>query len=69
MDLPAPQGLVELQGAFIRPPDSEAIAVNNFSITFQPGTITGSWSGGSGKSTLARAIVGVWPLLRGGCEI
>ena len=64
MDLPAPQGLVELQGAFIRPPDSEAIAVNNFSITFQPGTITGIVGpSGSGKSTLARAIVGVWPLL------
>ena len=59
-------GACGVQGAFIRPPDSEAIAVNNFSITFQPGTITGIVGpSGSGKSTLARALVGVWPLLRG----
>ena len=66
MDLPAPQGSVELQGVFIRPPGSEAIVINNISIGFEPGTITGIVGpSGSGKSTLARALVGVWPLLRG----
>ena len=55
-----------VQGAFIQPPASEVIVVNNLSITFEPGTITGIVGpSGSGKSTLARALVGVWPLLRG----
>ncbi len=66
LDLPAPQGLVELQGVFIRPPESETIVVSNLSMIFEPGTVTGIVGpSGSGKSTLARAMVGVWPLLRG----
>ena len=66
MELPAPQGLVEVQGVFIRPPDTETVVVNNLSMAFEPGTATGIVGpSGSGKSTLARALVGVWPLLRG----
>jgi PrtD family type I secretion system ABC transporter len=66
MDLPVPQGLVEIQGAFIRPPASENIVVNNLSLTFESATVTGIVGpSGSGKSTLARALVGVWPLFRG----
>ncbi len=66
MDLPPPTGEVEIQGAFIRPPDTESTVISNLSMSFSPGTITGIVGpSGSGKSTLVRAIVGVWPLVRG----
>ena len=66
MALPAPTGRVDLQNIFIRPPGSETIVINNVTMSLEPGSVTGIVGpSGSGKSTLARAIVGVWPVLRG----
>ena len=66
MDLPAPKGQVMVEGLFVRPPESEAIVINNVSLSLQPGTVTGIIGpSGCGKSTLVRAIVGVWPTFRG----
>ncbi len=66
MDLPPPRGSVMLQNAFIVPPGSQTSVVNNLSLAFEPATVTGIVGpSGSGKSTLARALVGVWPLMRG----
>ena len=66
MALPAPQGKIDLQGAFVTPPGSQVMALSNISMVFEPGTITGVIGpSGSGKSTLARVLVGVWPLIRG----
>ena len=46
--------------------ESEAIVINNVSLSLQPGTVTGIIGpSGCGKSTLVRAIVGVWPTFRG----
>ena len=66
MDLPPPTGKVDLQGVYVQPPDSEAVVLNNISMSFDPGSVTGVVGpSGSGKSTLVRAIVGVWPAVRG----
>ena len=66
MDLPAPTGKVSLEKVFVRAPNSEEVIINNLSIAFNPGTVTGIVGpSGSGKSTLVRAIVGVWPTARG----
>ena len=66
MDLPAPTGKISLESIFVRPPESEHMALTNLSMNLLPGTVTGIVGpSGSGKSTLARAIVGVWPLARG----
>ena len=66
MELPAPSGKLKLEGVFVRPPNVETIIVNNITLSFSPGTVTGIVGpSGCGKSTLVRAIVGVWPTFRG----
>ena len=53
MDLPEPEGRVDLQNVFVRPPDSDEIVITNVSLKFEPGTITGIIGpSGCGKSTL-----------------
>jgi PrtD family type I secretion system ABC transporter len=68
MDLPAPTGKVSLKGVFINAPEqpSSNLIIRDISLNFSPGTITGIIGpSGCGKSTLVRAIVGVWPVVRG----
>jgi PrtD family type I secretion system ABC transporter len=68
MDLPAPVGKVSLNGVFIKAPEqpSSNMIVQNVSLDFTPGTITGIIGpSGCGKSSLVRTIVGVWPVFRG----
>ncbi len=66
MELPDPSGRVDVREVFIRPPGSETVVLNNVSVGFSPGTVTSIIGpSGSGKSTLVRALVGVWPTLRG----
>lgn len=66
MDLPVPTGKIDLEAIFVQPPESNSMAVTNFSMSFSPGTVTGVVGpSGSGKSSLSRALVGVWPLARG----
>jgi PrtD family type I secretion system ABC transporter len=68
MDLPAPVGEVSLKEVYVRAPEqpSSNMIVQNVSLEFQPGTITGIIGpSGCGKSSLVRTIVGVWPAFRG----
>ncbi len=66
MDLPAPTGDVSLQNVYVTAPEQSTPILNNISISFKPGTITGIIGpSGCGKSSLARALVGVWPTARG----
>lgn len=61
-----PTRQVVVEGAFVGVPGSALPTLRDISFTLQAGqglAIIGP--SGSGKSTLARALVGVWPLLRG----
>jgi PrtD family type I secretion system ABC transporter len=68
MDLPAPTGKIVLENIFIKAPEQSSgkRILNNISMEFLPGTITGIIGpSGCGKSSLARAILGVWPAEQG----
>ena len=68
MDLPAPIGNVSVQSVFLTAPEqpSSNTILNNISLDFKPGTVTGIIGpSGCGKSSLVRAVVGVWGVLRG----
>ncbi len=66
MDLPAPKEKVTLQNVYVSPPAHQLVVVSNFSFMFKAGSITAIVGpSGCGKSSLARALVGVWPVIRG----
>ena len=68
MELPAPVGEVSLKSVWVVAPEQAPpdYILSNISLNFTPGTITGIVGpSGCGKSSLMRAIVGVWPTLRG----
>jgi len=61
MQLPAPRGLLTVEGVGFIPQGASRPTLHNVSFTLQPGerlAIVGA--SGAGKSTLARLIVGVW---------
>lgn len=66
LSLPAPVESVTVQQVHISAPGSEKSIVNDVSFKLSKGEGLGIIGpSGSGKSTLARALVGVWPQLRG----
>ncbi|NEX60901.1 type I secretion system permease/ATPase [Noviherbaspirillum galbum] len=66
MSLPAPQGVVSVEGAVAAPPGSQIPVLRGLSFAFQPGDAVGIIGpSGSGKSTLARLLVGIWPAASG----
>lgn len=66
LSLPAPVESVTVQQVHINAPGSEKSIVNDVSFKLSKGEGLGIIGpSGSGKSTLARALVGVWPQLRG----
>ena len=68
--LPAPCGLLELDGVAVAPPGSERPVVHGVSCRIEPGQVVAIvGSSGSGKSSLARAIANVWPTARGTVRI
>src|SRR5690606_10096474 len=38
MDMPAPKGLLQVEGLFFRPPGSENVLLRNVAFTLEPGT-------------------------------
>ncbi|MGN6208032.1 type I secretion system permease/ATPase [Asticcacaulis sp.] len=57
--LPAPQGLVEIDGLTVPHPDQKAFILQGISLRVLPGELVGvAGPSGVGKSTLARLIVG-----------
>jgi ATP-binding cassette, subfamily C, bacterial PrsD len=66
LGLPAPCAALSVQDVFVGPPGTPAAVVQGVSLRLEAGQGLGLIGpSASGKSTLARALVGVWPSLRG----
>lgn len=68
--LPVPSQVLKVEGISIAPPGAQRPTVRDLSFTVRAGqavAVTGP--SGSGKSTLIRALVGVWPVLRGAVRL
>jgi ATP-binding cassette subfamily C exporter for protease/lipase len=62
LSLPAPRGVLTVEGLVAAPPGAPAPVLKGVSFAAQPGEVTGVVGpSASGKSTLARLLVGVWP--------
>lgn len=64
--LPAPTDVLSVENLYMAAPQSERQILVDVSFSLRAGQAVGVIGpSGSGKSTLARALVGVWPRLRG----
>lgn len=64
--LPAPQGEVSIEHVYVNAPGTERQILSDITFKLKKGEGLGIIGpSGSGKSSLARALVGVWPQLRG----
>lgn len=70
MPLPVPAGHLSAEGLTAFVPDSDKPIIYNIAFAVKPGTGLGIIGPtGAGKSTLARALVGVWPRIRGKVQL
>jgi len=70
MSLPAPKGILDIEGVRAAPPGTQFLVLKGVSFSLQVGDILGVIGpSGSGKSTLARLLVGVWPALSGSVRL
>jgi len=66
MSLPAPAGILSLDGVVAGPPESRVPILRNVAFTVAPGdSIAVIGPSAAGKTTLARVLVGVWPAISG----
>jgi ATP-binding cassette subfamily C protein len=66
MDLPRPAAKVTVENVSVAPPGVNRLVVQDVSFRLEKGNGLGIIGpSASGKSCLARALVGVWPLVRG----
>lgn len=66
LPLPRPNVSLALAGVTIAPPGGTSATVQDISFSLKAGQAVGLIGpSGSGKSTLARALVGIWPAIRG----
>ena len=66
MPLPAPRGLLSVEGLVAAAPGSQAQILRGVQFGLQPGQVLAVVGpSASGKTTLARLLVGVWPSLAG----
>jgi ATP-binding cassette subfamily C protein len=70
MSLPAPKKSLTVEGVVVGTPGGRDVIVSNVSFTLSAGDGLGVIGpSASGKSTLVRALVGVWPVLRGAVRL
>ncbi len=70
MALPPPSRSLAVDRIGIVPPGSDRLAVADLTMSAGAGHVVGIVGpSGSGKSTLLRAIVGVWPIVRGSIRV
>jgi ATP-binding cassette subfamily C protein len=70
LSLPAPQGHLSVENLVVAPPGAERPVLAGITFNLPAGTLLGIiGASAAGKSTLARALVGVWPALRGSIRI
>lgn len=66
LELPAPKSLLSVENVSIAPPGERKIVVQDATFQLKAGSAVGIIGpNAAGKSSLARAIVGVWPTVRG----
>lgn len=70
MPLPAPQGAIHLENAFVQPLGAAAPVLKGINLAIEPGSPVGVIGpSASGKSTLVRAILGIYPTLKGAIRL
>ncbi|MGZ5601434.1 MAG: type I secretion system permease/ATPase, partial [Methylobacter sp.] len=70
MQLPDPEGRIQLENAVVVPPGSKIPVIKGITLTIEKGDIVGVIGpSGAGKSTLARAILGIWPTANGAIRL
>jgi ATP-binding cassette subfamily C protein len=68
--LPPPSRSLVVEGITVQPPGSGRTIINGVSMTLSAGQILAVIGpSAAGKSTFARAVVGVWPLMRGAVRL
>jgi PrtD family type I secretion system ABC transporter len=66
LELPAPTQVLSLEALSVAPPGAKSTVVHDVNFSLGAGSALGIVGpSGSGKSSLVRAIVGVWPVVRG----
>ncbi len=66
MPLPAPAASFKVEGLVVSPPGSDRVTIAGATFSLTAGTVLGVIGpSGAGKTSLARALVGVWPAIRG----
>ncbi|MCK6411713.1 MAG: type I secretion system permease/ATPase [Azonexus sp.] len=66
MQLPRPEGRLQVEGVSAMPPGSNNLVVRQVGFQVMPGQVLGIIGpSASGKSTLARLLVGIWPAAAG----
>ncbi|GAB4255504.1 MAG: type I secretion system permease/ATPase [Methylomicrobium sp.] len=66
MQLPDPQGHIQVEGAVVVPPGAKIPVLKGITLNIAKGDIVGVLGpSGAGKSTFARALLGVWPTANG----
>lgn len=70
MQLPDPQGRIQLENVVVVPPGTRVPVIKGVSVVIEKGDIVGILGpSGAGKSSLARAILGIWPAANGSIRL
>lgn len=70
MALPPPQGNIQFEEAVVMPPGGKTPILKGISLMINKGDVVGVLgASGAGKSTFARALLGVWPTIKGSIRL